>query len=288
MSNVIVSVIESVTSVAVSEQDVAVTVTESPVTIVTGTSGVQGATGPTGATGAKGDTGAQGPSGVIAVDGTYITNSGTSTSANLAFVPSALTITESQVTNLVSDLAGKAALTASQTFIGTQTITPSSITNQSLILKGMTGQTGDILQVASSSATFLNVTQFGGISTNLAGAYPGRLSVGTGAATTIGAVIRGAASQSVNLQEWQNSAGSILANVGSLGGIVATSYSTTNGWVSLTQVNSGGALRLTRATATSTPAASTVSLQVIAGTTGSKLVAVGPGGTAYTILDNIV
>ena len=47
-----------------------------------GIQGVKGDTGATGATGAKGDTGAQGPSGVIAVTAP-ITNSGTSTSANI-------------------------------------------------------------------------------------------------------------------------------------------------------------------------------------------------------------
>lgn len=254
-----------------------------------GPQGIQGIPGETGATGA------QGPSGVVAVDGTYITNSGTSTSANLSFVPSALTIAQSQVTGLVSALAGKAALTASQTFIGVQTVQTSAATSKGLIVKGTASQSVNLMEFQDSTggiATVFNaVGQMAAFritagSNTVNATY--RMYAVANSATDVVSVVRGAASQSVNLQEWQNSAGSILANVGSLGGIVATSYSTTNGWVSLTQANSGGALRLTRATATSTPAASTVSLQVIAGTTGSKLVAVGPAGTAYTILDNIV
>jgi len=40
----------------------------------------------------------------------------------------------------------------------------------------------------------------------------------------IGAVIRGAASHTANLQEWQNSAGTVLANVASNGTITSTQY----------------------------------------------------------------
>jgi hypothetical protein len=47
----------------------------------------------------------------------------------------------------------------------------------------------------------------------------GRLSVYAGASTTIGAVIRGAASQTANLQEWQNSAGTIVASISSGGNL---------------------------------------------------------------------
>ena len=77
----------------------------------TGATGAKGDTGATGATGAKGDTGAtgaQGPSGVVSVT-SPITNSGTSTNANIGIDQTSITITESQVTNLVSDLSGKVA-----------------------------------------------------------------------------------------------------------------------------------------------------------------------------------
>ena len=60
--------------------------------------------------GAQGAQGAQGPtgsSGVIAVT-SPITNSGSSTSANIGINQSAITVAQSQVTNLVTDLASKA------------------------------------------------------------------------------------------------------------------------------------------------------------------------------------
>lgn len=87
-----------------------------------GAAGATGPTGPTGATGAAGPTGADstvaGPTGATGATGTSgvisvsapITNTGTSTSADLGLDQSLLVITESQVTNLVTDLAAKAPL----------------------------------------------------------------------------------------------------------------------------------------------------------------------------------
>jgi hypothetical protein len=71
---------------------------------VTAVVGAQGPTGDTGATGATGDTG---PSGVIAVTAP-ITNSGTSTSASIGIDQTGITLAQSQVTNLETDLAAKA------------------------------------------------------------------------------------------------------------------------------------------------------------------------------------
>jgi len=57
----------------------------------------------------------------------------------------------------------------------------------------------------------------------------GRLSVNTGATTTVGAVIRGVASQTANLQQWQNSSGTVLSKVDSNGIIYSpTAASGTN------------------------------------------------------------
>ena len=183
----------------------------------TGNTGPQGPTGAKGDTGATGATGAQGPSGVVAVDGTYITNSGTSTSANLAFVPSALTIAQSQVTNLVSDLAGKAGLTASQTFTGLQTFTPTSTSTAAVRINAISGQTQDPFGIYDNGGTRrFSISEFGtttvGSSSNLA-ARLGILTV----AGTVGIAVRGGASQTANLQEWQNSAGTVLTSVNSGG-----------------------------------------------------------------------
>lgn len=94
-------------TVTVSGTDVEVNVTSSTATVSVSQTGPQGATGPAGATGATGATGPQGPSGVIAVT-SPITNTGTSTSANIGINQAGLTLAQSQVTNLSTDLAAKA------------------------------------------------------------------------------------------------------------------------------------------------------------------------------------
>jgi len=59
----------------------------------------------------------------------------------------------------------------------------------------------------------------------------GRLSVNTGATTTVGAVIRGVASQTANLQEWQNSVGTVLAKIDATGKLTSTVDVSINGYV---------------------------------------------------------
>lgn len=56
-----------------------------------------------------------------------------------------------------------------------------------------------------------------------AGASPaGRLHVQSGAASEIGLVVQGAASQTANLQEWRNSAGTVVASLSAAGVLIAT------------------------------------------------------------------
>jgi hypothetical protein len=50
-----------------------------------------------------------------------------------------------------------------------------------------------------------------------------------GASTTKGLVIKGAASQSANLQEWQNTGGTVLSSIDSAGNHAATSFVKTSG-----------------------------------------------------------
>ena len=75
--------------IVIQPQVTQLTVTEDVNQVVVSSVGVQGPAGATGATGAKGDTGDQGPSGVVAVTAP-ITNSGTSTSANIGISATAL------------------------------------------------------------------------------------------------------------------------------------------------------------------------------------------------------
>ncbi len=231
MSDVVVSVVESVTSVTVSEQDVAVAVTESPVTIVTGTSGPQGATGSTGATGATGATGPTGASGVVSVTAP-ITNTGTSTAANIGIDQSGLTLAQSQITNLLTDLGAKANLAGGNTFTETQTIVTGADTNKGLIVKKTSGgQTANLQEWQDSAGGVLaQIYSSGAFGTSgriiASGATGARVDVSTIATTNVGIGIRGVASQSADMQQWQIDNATVRAKVGASGRVAIGSPAT--------------------------------------------------------------
>jgi len=110
-------------------------------------------------------------------------------------------------------------------------------------------------------------------------------------ASTVGLAVRGAASQTANLQEWQNSSGTVLAFASSGGKLLGTVLEVTNGWVSLQTQNSGGAIQVTKATAqVASPGAGKAALYFRDGTNAGTLklvVRAGAAGAETTILDNI-
>jgi hypothetical protein len=252
-----------------------------------GEQGIQGVKGDKGDKGDTGDTGPQGSSGVVSVTAP-ITNTGTSTAANIGIDQSGLTLAQSQITGLVTALGAKAALTAVQTFTGQQTIQTSAAGNKGLIIKRTASQTANLLEVQLENGTILSrIDSSGDIYAGLIRSSYQLISFSGGAAI-VPMQVRGAVGQSVNLQEWRNSAGSILAQVGSDGSIVGAAIGSTGAAALLQAGNGGGSLRLNRATSAGTVTANQARISIIAGTTGSKLVVVGPSGTVYTILDNIV
>jgi hypothetical protein len=86
----------------------------------------------------------------------------------------------------------------------------------------------------------------------------GQLTVVPNAASTIGAVIRGVASQTANLQEWQSSAGSVVARVTSAGNIASAIFgSLTAGHSYIQTAGTNNAIQI------QTNAASNVGLRVI-------------------------
>jgi hypothetical protein len=323
-----------------------------------GEQGIQGVKGDKGDKGDTGDTGPQGSSGVIAVDGTYITNSGTSSSANLSFVPSALTIEQSQVTGLVSALAGKAALTADQTFTGTQTIESASSTLRALVVKGAVSQTGTLQEWQSNNGSAVATMDIGGllrasgllssqsftfgrllmptagpildVSTptvpvfrvrgaasqtanlqewqNSSGTVlsrinaSGNLTVPTvvalwdgqfyaGSPSTRPLLVQGTASQTANLQEWRNSAGSVLASINSSGVTTSPRFQLTGSEFAAGLWNGGGFAQLKRAGTSAVPGVTDFArLFIVAGTNAGTLklvVRAGAAGAETTILDNI-
>jgi hypothetical protein len=257
--NAVVTVVENNPVVSVNDSDVTVAVTETAASIALGVTGLQGPTGATGATGSQGTTGPQGSSGVISVT-SPITNSGSSTSAQLGLDQTAITITESQVTNLTTDLAAKAP-TASPTFTGTittplttagyvtttsggvigsvATIPNSGLTNSSVTVNGSAialGGSATVTAVTSNALTLgsgLSGTSFNGSAAVTAAVdstiprltadqtFTGLQTLVTSAAGNKGLIVKGSASQSVNLQEWQDSSAAVLVAINSIGGIAS-------------------------------------------------------------------
>jgi hypothetical protein len=180
----------------------------------TGPQGIQGVKGDTGATGAKGDkgdtgdTGPQGPSGVIAVTAP-ITNSGTSTSANIGI-----------------DTANFPLLNTANTFTGgVQQITTASAATKGLIVKASASQTANVTEwqdSAGNPGTY--ITSLNRIFTNQRFAmndtnFTGFFTVFGASAGTVQAIVRGAASQTADLQQWQDSGGTVLGRINSGGAL---------------------------------------------------------------------
>ena len=137
----------------------------------------------------------------------------------------------------------------------------------------------------------LSVTGGNGLEVGGTGLNYGRLSINTFTTTTVGAVIRGAASQTADLQQWQNSAGTVLALVQAGGNIKANNVATINSLVQMAQANSGGLIIMGRQTAAySNPGANSAALYFRDGTNAGTLklvVRAGTAGAETTVLDNI-
>jgi hypothetical protein len=257
MSDVIVSTNDPITTVTTTDNLVEIAITNNPVEVSASTAGVQGVPG------------------VVAADAPITYNSGTQT---VGINQSALVLAQSQITNLVSDLAGKANLAGGNALTGAQTITSTAIGQVPLTLVGASGQTANLLSTAggaripaagnyfiapgitstfvadfnagSTTTTPVTIAGLSGQTANLlrlavagsdvavftptgtfrtAGLITagditnvlGQLSVYTTVASRIGAVIRGAASQSADLLQLQNSAGTILVRADQFGGVFA-------------------------------------------------------------------
>lgn len=177
-------------------------------------------------------------------------------------------------------------------------ITARSSGTTGLILKGASFQSADLLQVQDSASTnLLVVTPTGtlrsaglitaGSSTDVLG----QLTVISTAASRIGAVIRGAVSQSANLQEWQTDTGTVRARIDSGGNFKAFNLASNNSALQIFESNSGGAVLFGKATAqASSPGAGFATMYFRDGTTAGTLklvVRAGASGAETTILDNI-
>ena len=192
-----------------------------------------------------GQTGATGASGVISVT-SPITNSGTSGSAILGLDQTALSITRSQVTDftsgtvtnisgtvtqaqvsgLASTLSGYASLGSANTFtVGAQTINTGAVGNKGLVVVGVASQSANLFEVQTSSSTAVRINQVGNTT------FVGNITSQNNAlftpnsTATVPLKVQGAASQSANLQEWQDSSGVILSRINSSGNFIVPTIS---------------------------------------------------------------
>jgi hypothetical protein len=270
------------------------------------------------------------------------------TNASTAVSVSGSAITQSQVVNLTTDLAGKANLAGGNAFTGAQTVTASTATQVPITLVAASGQTANLLATAggaripaagnyfiapgitatysadftagasavtpvtikgaaSQSASILSLQNSAGSITanftapvnnvnrlNLGGTdLSATLGITVHASGGVGQVIRGAASQSANLLEIQNSAATVLSRFDSSGNLVVpgNAGAISSGTFILGSRNSGAELTMVRQTAaTSNPGANLARLYFRDGTNSGTLklvVRAGASGAETTILDNI-
>lgn len=110
---------------------------------------------------------------------------------------------------------------------GGDTITASGSTVKPLIIKGAASQTADLQEWQDSTGTVkTGITSSGQLYTTqrmtigLSGISSlGELVVSTADAARVGVVVQGVTSQTANLQEWQNSAGTVLTKIRSSGAL---------------------------------------------------------------------
>ena len=135
------------------------------------------------------------------------------------------------------------------------TVLAKIMSNGSLFVNS-TGTSNDPITIQRASATRFKVDPYGNVFagaltagsvvTSIAGTTAG---IYTSSASGIGLIIRGAASQTANLQEWQNSAGTVLASVNSLGNIIGNNIVTSNGVAGSYGLFTAGASAVTPITA---------------------------------------
>ena len=189
-------------------------------------------------------------------DGTFV----------IATVPLTTTFT---ITSALT--AGQAGAAGTVSVPAQKSITARSAGTIGAVIKGASGQSSDLLVGQNSAGSNLfSVSSSGGLYTGStlfttsqtyvygAGDYGAALNVQTRAVGSQGVIVRGRASQTANLQEWQNSAGTVLGSVNSVGDIQTSAaiLAGTSSWFSATSniktLNAGIIGQVIRGTASQT------------------------------------
>jgi hypothetical protein len=96
-----------------------------------------------------------------------------------------------------------------------------------VIVQGVASQTGDLQQWKNNSGTInARIDAYGTFQNGTATGYGAWINVQPALASDKGIVVRGAASQTANLQEWQNSAGALRTAILSDGSLYSNMYAT--------------------------------------------------------------
>jgi len=171
-------------------------------------------------------------------------NSAISTAINnlINSAPGTLDTLGEIATQLAADESAAAALTTvvngKVSKAGGDIIQSSLSTVIPLVVKGAASQTANLQEWQDSAGNLLGRITSNGVTSFYGGSniFPGDVRAGTSSyltaalsvasrvATESGLVVRGFASQTVNLQEWQNSSGTVLANVDSAGFVNGSAY----------------------------------------------------------------
>jgi hypothetical protein len=198
--------------------------------------------------------------------------------------------------NIANTTTGTATGSGTVSVDAQTSITARSAGTIALQVRGATSQAADLLRFVNAGGTTLSWFNAGGSlfmggSGTLISAVSGRAAFITNDATQVPMLVRGAASQSANLQEWQSSAGSILARVNASGIILGASLRTINQTAQIKEENAGAALSLTKMTSQAgNDGAGIGRLYFRDGTNAGTLklcVRAGAAGAETTILDNI-
>ncbi len=151
-----------------------------------------------------------------------------------------------------------------------------------VVVKAATSQSANLQEWQNSSGGVdTAVTSTGRLSVRTTLADAG-LNVGTPSASTIGQIIRGAASQTANLQQWQDSAGSLVAWMG-FDGRTYLAYSMIGTWNldAMQTIYSNSASRV--GSVIRSAASSTVNLQEWQNSSGTVLSAIDASGSFTSV-----
>jgi len=163
-------------------------------------------------------------------------------------ISSSAAIPQADITNLTTDLSNKVSKS------GGDTITAVTASTKGLIIQGAASQTANLQEWKNSSGAVLayigpsgtnylgSVVTVGNDIRATYGIHGGGLNTSFSAMGTqswvssmVGFLVKGAASQTANLQEWQNSAGTVLANIDAKGSFNLSAQSPTTNLISISQ-----------------------------------------------------